>query len=201
MVEELRTIWDARGEPARLDWALDHLDALATSPVLDATARESFFHSVRGVFVHSARRIAPPQRELFRLLCTDLGHQDDFAALPTPPQSTVGAAHEETMPNLRNKMVAIYTLTASAAARAKILIEQQFPGVDVRLNHEHVGSPRLAALAKEADYFLVVAQSAKHAATDFLKANRRGRSELIYPSGRGSSSIVSALLNTVRIGQ
>jgi hypothetical protein len=201
MVEGLRTIWDTRGEPARLDWALDHLDVLATSPVLDAAARESFFHSVRGTFVHSARRIAPAQRELFRLLCADLGHQDDFAALPAPPRVAGGAADEGGMPSLRDKIVAIYTLTASAAARAKVLIEQQFPGVDVRLNHEHVGSPRLATLAREADYFLVVAKSAKHAATDFLKANRPGRSELIYPSGRGSSSIVSALLETVRAGQ
>jgi hypothetical protein len=201
MVEVLRTIWDTRGEPSRLDWALDHLDVLATSAVLDATARELFFQRVWSTFVQSVRRIAPSQRELFRLLCADLGHQNDFAALPTPPQATVGAAAEEAMPDLRNKMVAIYTLTASAAARAKILIEQQFPGVDVRLSHEHVGSPRLAALAKDADYFLVVAKSAKHAATDFLKANRRGRSELIYPSGRGSSSIVTALIDTLRTGQ
>ncbi|AOS46094.1 hypothetical protein Verru16b_03190 [Lacunisphaera limnophila] len=197
-VEMLRTIWDTRGEPARLDWALDHLDALASAAVLDATAREAFFHSVQRTFATSARRVSPAQRELFRLLCADLGHLDDFAALPAPPSSAGDPVSGGALPSMRDKIVGIYTLTVSAAARAKLIIEQQFPGVDVRLNHEHVGGPRLAALAREADYFLVVAKSAKHAATDYIKLRRpETKPDLIYPSGRGASSIVSALLQAL----
>jgi hypothetical protein len=42
---------------------------------------------------------------------------------------------------------------------------------------------------------VVVAKSAKHAATNFIKQKRpQSKSEIIYPSGKGSSSIVSALL-------
>jgi hypothetical protein len=57
-----------------------------------------------------------------------------------------------------------------------------------------VGSERLCSIAREADYLIVATRSAKHAATEFIKATRpSGKSEVIYPTGKGSTSILTAL--------
>jgi hypothetical protein len=194
-VDALTAIWLSRGEISRLDWALDELDYLTGSPALDAPARGEFFHAVWQSFNTYPRRIPAAHRELFKLLCQDLGRLADFEALPALPTDTPLATDLVDANMLRGKVVGIHTLTETAGVRAKAVIEQQFAAVDVRLNHDHVGTIRLESLAKEADYLLVVAKSAKHAATDFIKQKRpRTRSDIIYPSGKGSSSIVSALL-------
>lgn len=195
-VDSLTAIWQSRGEIARLDWALDTLDYLTGAPSLDDGVRGNFFQAVWQTFNAQSRRVAAPQRELFRLLCHDLGRQADFEALTALPDATVSSTRPISTNALRGKIVGIYTLTETAAVRAKAVIEQQFDAVDVRLNHDFGGTNRLESLAKEADYLLVVAKSAKHAATDFIKQKRpRTKSEIIYPSGKGSSSIVTALLH------
>ena len=201
LVNALEVIWSGRGETSRLDWALDLLDLLVDSPVPVPEARDGLFQAIYSTFRAQPRRISDEHRALFRLLCTDLHMEAVFAALPVLPAGDASARSFSGAASLKGKIVGIYTLTVSAAARAKSVLESQFTDTEIRLNHDHVGSVRLESLAREADYFLVVAKSAKHAATDFIKLKRpRGRSELIYPSGRGSSSIVSALLQAV-VGQ
>ena len=75
-----------------------------------------------------------------------------------------------------------------------MVIKKMFPRADVRISNDHGGSVKLKSLARESDFFVVATRSAKHAATEFIKANRgRGKSDLIYPNGKGSSSIISAL--------
>jgi hypothetical protein len=71
-------------------------------------------------------------------------------------------------------------------------LETAVPGVRVKLNHDHVGTVPLAALARNADLFVIVANSAKHAATDFIR-EKRGGQPLIYAAGRGAASVVRAI--------
>ena len=198
LVNALELIWSSRGETTRLDWALDLLDTLIDSPAPVPAARERFFAAVCSTFRTHPRRVNSEHRALFRLLCVDLQKTADFDALPVLPATEETSAKVGERKIAEGKVIGIYTLTVSAAARAKSLLEAQFAGIDVRLNHDHVGSARLESLAREADYLLVVAKSAKHAATDFIKQKRpRTKPEVIYPSGRGASSIVSALLQAV----
>jgi hypothetical protein len=82
--------------------------------------------------------------------------------------------------------------------RAANLIEGICSNVKVRLSHDHGGSDKLKGIARDSDYVIVVTQSAKHAATDFIKAQRpKNAHELIYPSGRGAASIVNALKHAI----
>ena len=193
-LEWLTEIWSQRGDVLHLEWALDLLDELIVVPALVPATRDDFFTAVWRTINENARRVSPDQREAFKLLCTDIGREAEYTALTFP---TVG----ETEPDgtnwaeaLRGKVVAIYTLTESAGLRAKRILESLCGDLDVRLNQDMGGSERLKSLAVEADYFVVTTRSAKHAATEFLKDQRpRGRSPFIYPSGKGSSSIVSAL--------
>ena len=72
-------------------------------------------------------------------------------------------------------------------------MEKLFPGVDVGLNNDHGGTERLKALAQNSDIFVFAAKSSTHAAFYFIKNNRDA--EILQPTGKGSSSIISAIIN------
>ena len=67
------------------------------------------------------------------------------------------------------------------------MLENLFPGLIVEVNHDHVATDALITLAQKAEYFIFAAKSAKHQAFFPVK---RIREDLIYPKGKGASSIV-----------
>ncbi|MDB4585972.1 hypothetical protein N9085_04010, partial [Akkermansiaceae bacterium] len=115
-----------------------------------------------------------------------------------PARSNVSSMEQLIAEKLNDRSVGIYSLNESAAVRAGRLIEGIAEKVKVRLNHEYGGSDKLKVTARDSDFMIVVTQSAKHAATNFIKAERpKDSSDLIYPSGRGAASIVNALKEAV----
>lgn len=189
LLSSLTTIWEERGDPRRLDWALDLLDLLTAAPSPNSGVRDTFFEAVSASIQKHTRRLEPAQRSLFKLLCSDLER-----VTPSFLFERVGPADEISTDVLAGKMVAIYTLDESAGKRAKQLMETIYEGVDIRLSNDHVGTDQLRSLARQADYFLVVTRSAKHAATGFIKNERPPEKRPIdYPAGKGSSSIVTAI--------
>ncbi len=198
-LELLSAIWSQRGDVLHLNWALDMLDELIVVPALVPGARDGFFTAVWRTISDNARRVSLDERQMFKLICTDLGREAEYSALTFPAPDATAPEGTNWAEALRGKLVAIYTLTESAGLRAKRTLDALCSSLDVRLNHDQGGSERLRSLAREADYFVVTTRSAKHAATEFLKNQRpRGKSPFIYPSGKGSSSIVSSLLSAVK---
>lgn len=193
LLSSLTTIWEERGDPRRIDWALDLLDLITTAPSPDPGAREAFFEAVSATIQKHTRRLDPAQSSLFKLLCSDLDR-----VIPSFLPELEGPADAIATDVLAGKMVAIYTMDESSGKRARNLISLIYKGVDVRLSHDHVGSDQLKNLARTADYFLMVTRSAKHAATNFIKEERpEDKRPLDYPSGKGSSSILSALRKAI----
>lgn len=189
LLSSLTSIWEERGDPHQLDWALDLLDLVTAAPTPDPGSRDAFFEAISASINKHARRLQPEQISLFKLLCSDLER-----GIPSFLSSGQETATGPASGILAGKMVAIYTLDESSGKRARDLISLFYHGVDVRLNHDHVGSDQLKNLARSADYFLMVTRCAKHAATNFIMDQRPGSKRPIdYPSGKGSSSIVSAL--------
>jgi hypothetical protein len=183
------------GDPRRLDWALDLLDLFIAAPSPDPGARDAFFETVSASIRKHLRRLEPGQTVLFKLLSEDLER-----GIPSFLSPLEGPAEEISTDTLTGKIVAIYTLDESSGRRAKLLMETIYEGVDVRISNDHVGTETLRSLAREADYFVVVTRSAKHAATEFIKAQRPdGKRELIYPLGKGSTSILSAIRKAVEL--
>jgi hypothetical protein len=86
-------------------------------------------------------------------------------------------------------MVAIYTLTEGAGRNARAQLSELAPELRVDLNHDHVGTRGLAALAERTDLFVIAALSATHAATDFIRT-RCPSERLAYAPGKGAASIV-----------
>ena len=69
-----------------------------------------------------------------------------------------------------------------------------YPQLDVRLNHDTAASDALINLANTADYFIFASRSAAHQA--FYPVTKK-RSDILYPEGKGSTSIVSAFIKAV----
>lgn len=103
-------------------------------------------------------------------------------------------AHHEVLatPDLSGKIIGIYTLTETAGRQAEAMLRAAIPGVVVDLNHDHGGSTALAAMVARSDLIVVAWASAKHAATEFIRA-RRGDRPLTYAAGKGATSIFRAV--------
>jgi hypothetical protein len=199
LLSSLTAIWQERGEPRRFDWALDQLDLLVFSPCLNEALLNGFFDLILNASIRFARRLNADQRRYFALLCDDLGRREDFEGIHWPikedtDNSDSSSVEQIINDKLNDRTVGIYSLNESASIRAAKLIEGLATNVNVRLSHDHGGSEKLKGIARDSDYMIVVTQSAKHAATDFIKAQRpKSSGELIYPAGRGAASIVTAL--------
>ena len=94
---------------------------------------------------------------------------------------------------LDEKTVAIYTLTESVGQRARRLLTELHPGVRVETSHDHGGNSRLESLARRADIFVVCWRSATHSATELIGRLRPTNLPTLYPTGKGSASILRVI--------
>jgi len=173
-----------------IDWLLDWASLTLAYPAAEAGKRQQLLHQILEVLRPSAENMQPRQSILFAELARALG-------LPNIPQPVAPALNSTTgvaagLSRLAGKIIAIYTLTESAGCQAAVLLQQLVPNISVELSHDKVGNERLQMLARNADLFVVVTQSAKHAATLFIQRYRQSR-PLLFPKGRGVSSILAAL--------
>jgi hypothetical protein len=190
VLELARTATGAR----TLDWILDTMELTVIHPAADTNVRQSFLYGLLDAMMPLATRISRSQAELAKNLGLLLGWQTDkmpaFRELLYKACGDVEGGHQ--FRRLSGLSIAIHTLTESAGKHISEMLRKLIPEIRIELNHDHVGTPNLKALARNADVFVIVAQSAKHAATDFIRIHRTGK-PIIFPKGRGSSSIFRAL--------
>lgn len=190
LVGYAREFWRRSASASKLDWALDILDMLVCEPCPDAPARQQFFYDVAGGIKRFERRVSISQWYIFDLLCADLNE-------PVLPRSAPAEAQAETSatapPSPDGKVIGLYTLTQSVGLRAKQLLEKQYSGLEVRLNSDKAGTDALRHLAQGADIFIMVTQSAKHAATLFIERHLPKSTPLLRPTGKGVSAIMRQL--------
>jgi hypothetical protein len=142
------------------------------------------------VLVENWRRVSSAQRILFSALASDL-KIDVEQLLPT--EDVTEQVVEEPLSHLENRVIAIYSLNESAIKRVKQILEDKVAAVRVLLFSDTAGgSPALKTAAETADFFVMVTGSATHSATNFIQQHRPNR-DVIYPSGKGSASILRAL--------
>jgi hypothetical protein len=168
-------------------WVLEFVESFMNAATPNASARETFLHSILARILPIYGRLTRIQRIAVRLLSAELGWSP-----PTPPLSEVEPSDDDLASRLSGLHIAIYSLTESASRQAKAVLEEISPSVTVDTNSDHGGSPRLRALAENSDLFVMTWLSAKHAATDFIREHRGSRT-LLYSQGKGFSSIVRAI--------
>lgn len=194
----LHDLLDFAGEAAGVRsavWLLDLVDETLAAPASDAGARVRFWESV-------LVRIGPVARQLSRLQRLNLGQMAErlgwTGVLPAEFDAPSTSSDVQIAAALAGKTIAVYTLTISAAAQAGQTLRALAPDVDVRSNNDLVGSSALKALAENADLFVLVTDSATHAATNFIRARRQDR-PLVYAAGKGAVSILRAVEDWVRV--
>lgn len=203
VVSALSDVWRSVDSPRYLDWALDTLEVLVTYPSGSDKERGQFASEVMASLAKWARRVDGYQWDLARNLFDDIGagaqiegiYGSAAASLPRPEEPD-----EDVKATTNIKRVAVYSLTESVLLRVRNLIEKSMPGLTVDLCSDKVGTDRLKQLARQADIFLMASRSAKHAATDFIKANRRADKPLLIASGSGSASLVREFFSFLAAG-
>ncbi|GAA2100470.1 hypothetical protein GCM10009841_15180 [Microlunatus panaciterrae] len=170
-------------------WTVDVLQAATTSPqarALDAKTR--LFYCALEVLRPVRSSLSLADIEGLRLVAEELATSlpVDFEVQTSDADPAAAYRH------LEASVVVLYSLTESAITRAAQVLRRLIPGIDVRTTAEHDGSQQLAALSANADVFVMVAASAKHAATNFIKDHRGGR-PIIQVNSRGSSAILREL--------
>jgi hypothetical protein len=171
-------------------WLIELLAETVAAPAPDQAARQTFWQEVLARLAPIAHQLSNLQRRSLSQLGVALGWS---GALPSDLAIEIDTPNDANLAaRLAGKLIAVYTMTESAGAQASEILKGLAPDVEVRVNSDHGGTRPLRALAENADLFVIVAASASHAATDFIRM-RRGERPLVYAAGRGAVSILRAV--------
>lgn len=135
-------------------------------------------------------RLERMQIELFNQLGRELG---TGAVLPLPKEEEQKEEEATGFARLKGKVVALYSLNERALARVKAILEAAVDDVRVLTFSDKVGGQSLRTAARTADVFLVVTGAAKHAATEFIEANRGAGLTTLRTHAKGSASLLRLL--------
>ncbi len=187
--EALELLWEKGGSVSSYSEMLEIVELLLDETQPGQQELQKLWLVLQGFALSRWTRFELAQRFLTMSLAREIFGESNEASYP--PLSAAGGDSDldGQTKKLTGKILAIYSLTEGAARRAKAVLEGMFEGLQVELNHDHTATPALQNLAKKANYFLFVAGSAKHQA--FYPVSRI-RQDLIYPLGKGASSIIEA---------
>jgi len=190
LVENLRAGWTPFLTDTDLPMGLEAIEVLAAARPAAAVALDAFATPILSrIGPHNARRIQAAVLETAEMLAADFGLELPAAAAPGP--GTEKSPSQATPP--AGSSVAIYSLMESAAARAAAIVRRWYPEVRVDTFAEKVASDALRYSARHADILVIADKAAAHAATDAIKA-ARGRRLIQYARGKGTASLVEAVL-------
>lgn len=194
LISDLEDVQERIGSYAHLPWSLDVCETLAVAPCPSAPAREvrlRFFLKVVADAQGFAHRLEINDLLPIGVLANDFGVETGSLEILRRPRPSTGA--DSSSVSLAGKKIGIYTLAESAGSRAKMALEEMFPGCIVEVNSDLAATTRLTNLAETADLFVFAWKSSSHAAFDCVQEAMVKGKEPIYPSGKGTASILTAV--------
>jgi hypothetical protein len=191
LLRDIRDAVSLHGSQEALDALVDLFDVLKRHRCPHPAERAAVGTAIVAVAGESLHKMDLTQLVLIRELTRTLGIQLD--GLADRIESVQSGAPDERpqVRSLAKLSVALYSLELGALQRAKQVLESAIPGLEVQVTDDKVSNDALVATAKSADLFVVAHRSAKHAATDAIRAARS--SNLVYAEGKGSSSLIRAV--------
>ncbi|MFC1911516.1 hypothetical protein ACFLXM_02460, partial [Chloroflexota bacterium] len=200
MLEEARNLWDNFASPSNVQPMLDILDRLLFFPcpaecVENRGALASLVFS-RSIPWIQTGRLDTETRRFMELLSREYQLYRILEAVLKPSvEEEQVETYEDPLAGLTGTL-GVYTLMQSTGARVRDILAQRSPGCVVELSHDKVGNSKLRDLARNADIFIIATRRAKHAATDFIEMNRKGK-PILWPTGNGTSSMLRVLIQHV----
>ena len=197
-MECLENVQDRVTSYANLPWSLDICESLAIWPVPSVEAGEAklrFFLKVVGQSRAFAHRLGNHDFLPIEYLASDYGVDPvDISDLrPTNSEET----DIEIRADLMGKLIGIYTLTETAGARAKAALKVLFPSCTIEVNSDTVCTANLTKLARTSDILIFAWRSSSHQAFFCIKDALGGR-DPVYAAGKGTASIVNAVLSAAK---
>lgn len=176
-----------------INWLLDYAELLISENASNIETRDKLLQKILNKIYSYRDWIEEFHLKLILQLAASIGMQSLFTSITFEQAIDT----ENPWEKYTNKTIGIYTLSENAARHAKEYIEEQVPNVKIILNHDKAATDALRNLANTSDYVVLVTQSAKHAATgEIQKILRKKDMDPLFPIGKGSSSIISALLES-----
>lgn len=201
--ERLRTLMEAWKEVPALrlvEWGLDFLETLLTTRAVDRETQLAFAVHLRGEFDRWRERVDVGQVALFGQLARELRSDGLANGLRRPATHGESEHAENAMARaLRGKRVALYSLRREVLRRAGRVLKDLVPGLEVLGFSDKVGSASLGAAARNSDVFVVVTGAAKHAATEFIKAQRPKDMATLEVHAVGTSALVRSLCDWAEV--
>lgn len=192
VVAAVEILWEKGSSVSNYCSMLDVVELLLASSCPNTAILNKLWQSIQAFSLQKWNRLEAAQQHLSKNIACEILGEECLASYPSESPTDESEETADVGPDLGGKFVAIYTLTEGAGRRAKEVLEGLFKGLRVETNSDHVATSSLTTLAKKADYFIFSANSSKHQA--FYPVSKI-RSDLIYPQGKGSSSIIDAFLS------
>lgn len=177
-------------------WMLDTLEETLLNTCPDEEARRSFWYAACTRLMQMKAFFSPGQKIVFEKLSAELGWELAREREERIAEGGAEAQRQQLQDALDGNFVAIYTLTESAGRQAANVLRELSPTVRVEMSHDKAASAALKNMAHQANIFVMVAASAKHAASGYIQQERQGK-PILYANGRGYSSIMRAIENHV----
>ena len=175
-----------------LGYSLDIAELLYDKVTADDAARLGFWVTLQELLTQRWERLDVSMQLAARMV--ERLYLGEHAGHAFPAEDNTPGVASSLHRDLSGKTLAIYSLMEGAARRGKEALRQLYPGLRVELNHDHVATSALVNLAEKADYFVFASGSSKHQAFYTVSEYRK---EIIYPSGKGASSIISAFVEAL----
>ena len=193
-LEAYAEILSANNSPSNIDWALNGAEMLALNPSPDKESRLRFFLKVVNMAREHAHRLNAVHWAMLPLLAQDYSCPDLMDSITTAQESET--SDENTNQKHFSGLIGIYTLTETAAIRARQFLRNLLPNARVEINSDMASTERLKHLASSSDIFVFAWKSSKHQAY-YAAKDARGERETLLPLGKGSASILECVLGAL----
>ncbi|WP_159226687.1 protein DpdD [Pantoea sp. 18059] len=186
-LEAIELVSKANISVRTLGYLLDISELLYDKVTGDDAARLGFWIKVQEMLNERWERLDDSMQFSARMV--EKLYLGAHAGRAFPGQTSTSDVASPQQRDLKGKTLLIYSLMEGAARRGKDALCHLYPGLDVELNHDHVSTPALLNLVDKADYIIFATGSSKHQAFYAVTDRRR---DIIYPTGKGASSMVAA---------
>jgi hypothetical protein len=190
----LRQVWARASNARELGWLADAVRLVARGTANYAEPRRAFLE-LAAASVGAHPRLYEEDRQALVEAFSFAEIDPSFVPARAPGGDEDDA---EAWAPLRRRKTLIYTLVDAAGRRAREFIKAQVADADVVVLNQLDADRRLIEHARRADLLVVATRAATHAATGAIERHRRPDAIVIYPTGKGWSSIVGSLRETLR---
>ncbi|MGV9805109.1 protein DpdD [Micromonospora chersina] len=191
LLDQVGALWRRVASPTVFDWGLGLVEVLLNTPAPDLGSRAATVMAVLGRGQDFQKRLNLRQRSELEVLAEEVGMPLQIVQEPTEEA-------DGTWRQLDGRVVGLYSLLPRAAESLEKRLSRLCSPKAVEGNADTVSTTALQSLARRADYLIVDTWHASHSATGAIDA-ARPRSKQILPRGRGVTSFLQALEQSISL--